>query len=70
MDDAANSDMDEYTCLGLPANNPFWQDLPHCDISACFTLDPLHQLYKGVFKDHIIAWVMKCVKGGEVEINH
>jgi hypothetical protein len=69
MDDAANGDMDEYTRLGLRPNDPFWRDLPHCDISACFTPDLLHQLHKGVFKDHIVAWAMKCVKGGEAEID-
>ena len=70
MDDVANDNTDEYTHLGLCPNNPFWRDLPHCDISACFTPDLLHQLNKGVFKDPIVAWAMKCVKGGKAEIDH
>jgi hypothetical protein len=69
MEDAANGDMDKYTCLGLHPNNPFWRDLPHCDISVCFTPDLLHQLHKGVFKGHIIALAMKCIKGGKAEID-
>ncbi|KAI0696099.1 hypothetical protein BC835DRAFT_1272404 [Cytidiella melzeri] len=54
---------------GLRSIHPFWANLPHCDIFTCLTPDLLHQLHKGVFKDHTVKWATACMDGKEDEVN-
>lgn len=59
---AAGDPPDEYIEQGLrPVHRPFWADLPHTDIFSCIAPDILHQIHKGVLKDHLLEWCQDIV---------
>ncbi|KAG8720582.1 hypothetical protein FRC08_018794 [Ceratobasidium sp. 394] len=53
--------------LGLLPVSPFWADLPFVDASTLFPPDLLHQMYKGVFKDHLLEWSAHAI--GKADLN-
>ncbi|KAG5634137.1 hypothetical protein H0H81_003197, partial [Sphagnurus paluster] len=68
QEQARGQKSDDFVKHSLRPINPFWKDLPNCNIFACMTPDILHQLHKGVFKDHIVSWASAAV--GEVKVDH
>lgn len=41
---------------------PFWSNLLYCNIFTAMAPDLLHQLHRGVFKDHIFEWCLILAK--------
>jgi hypothetical protein len=41
---------------------PFTNAFPRADIHELLSPDLLHQLIKGVFKDHIVTWITDYIK--------
>ncbi|KAJ7858828.1 hypothetical protein B0H14DRAFT_3085030 [Mycena olivaceomarginata] len=66
--DANREHPPEFAQQNLRAINPFWVDLPHCDIFRSMTPDLLHELHNGVF-DHLVKWSTSAMVGEEAEVD-
>lgn len=48
-----------HSAFAYSPTQPFTESFPRASIYELITPDLLHQLIKGVFKDHLIDWVCK-----------
>ncbi|KAH9852072.1 hypothetical protein C2E23DRAFT_868898 [Lenzites betulinus] len=64
---AASEKAQAFAELGLQAVEPFWDELPHVNIFTMLTPNLLHQLYKGVFQDHLVSWATQAIPEGTNE---
>lgn len=50
-----------------PVYPPFWSKLQKMNVHEWFAPNLLHQVHKGIFKDHLFKWIVKII--GEKEID-
>ncbi|QRW04669.1 C2H2 zinc finger [Ceratobasidium sp. AG-Ba] len=55
---------------GLWDVKPFWEKLPYVDTSCFLTPDLLHQMHKGVIKDHLTKWITHIIGKQAVDDRH
>ncbi|KAG8732259.1 hypothetical protein FRC11_014812 [Ceratobasidium sp. 423] len=52
---------------GLLPTRPFWATHPYVDLGSFLTPDLLHQVHKGVMKDHLIKWATSILGKSTVD---
>ncbi|KAG9099651.1 hypothetical protein FRC07_010505, partial [Ceratobasidium sp. 392] len=60
----------QFKRLGLYDVKPFWENSPHVQVDCLMTPDLLHQLHKGVMKDHLTKWVTELTGKQVIDERH
>jgi hypothetical protein len=61
---------DYYYADGIrPTFDPFWAELPHCNIFRCVTADVLHEVHK-FWWDHVRKWVENAFGARELDARY
>ncbi|KAG8728703.1 hypothetical protein FRC10_004637 [Ceratobasidium sp. 414] len=60
----------KFNRLGLWDVPPFWEGHPYVDVGCLMTPDLLHQLHKGVLKDHLTKWVAHIIGKQTMDERH
>ncbi|KAG8729734.1 hypothetical protein FRC10_003485, partial [Ceratobasidium sp. 414] len=70
MDEHQNTGSAKFNRLGLWDVPPFWEQHPYVDVGCLLTPDLLHQLHKGVLKDHLTKWVAHIIGKQTMDERH
>ncbi|QRV96896.1 plasma membrane ATPase 4 [Ceratobasidium sp. AG-Ba] len=70
MREEAEKGSAKFRRLGLFQAEPFWEKHIYTDIGCLLTPDLLHQLHKGVLKDHLTKWAAHIVGSAIIDERH
>ncbi|QRV77014.1 plasma membrane ATPase 4 [Ceratobasidium sp. AG-Ba] len=70
MKEEAEKGSAKFRRLGLFQVKPFWEKHKYTDMGCLLTPDLLHQLHKGVLKDHLTKWAAHIVGSKVIDERH
>ncbi|QRV82415.1 C2H2 zinc finger [Ceratobasidium sp. AG-Ba] len=60
----------DFVRWGMFEVDPFWKDYPYVRLDCLMTPDLLHQMHKGVMKDHLTKWLQHLLGSRKVDERH
>ncbi|QRV83905.1 plasma membrane ATPase 4 [Ceratobasidium sp. AG-Ba] len=70
MKEEAETGSAKFRRLGLFQAEPFWENHKYTDMGCLLTPDLLHQLHKGILKDHLTKWAAHIVGSKVIDERH